>query len=1025
VAEGGAAPEMMGAGPPAPAGAAAPATAEGGARTAGEGGGGEAAAIPGDVGPEIRDLLTRLQSSLEADRIAIRDSAAAATQTLFGSGEDAKGQVSGTIAALTENVTRSAGDKVTSVQDERLAAEGRIVASHESTEAAAADSQSAAADQALSTLEDGAQRIEAGADENVESLSTYGETKAGEVESAATANAAEAEGLGRSYGSRYEGESAGEGSEAAEQHGEDVGAAMRDTGQTLADSARDKGGLLAGELDTGAQILLDSIDGLEPLLQEGFESAGVSASDALAQTRDQALPEVDGMAATASSLLASIGMAVAGGLAQLGIRFDGLVDLGVGKGSAALDASAQERIAQIDAVESVVFDELAGVPADPTGELADALQEVEDAAGEEAETSAVELAEGAGEMSGELEFGAEVGDASAQGLAENAELIMTDIEGQTGGALDTSASETEGGFSGLLDQIGQAFTEAVTCTLSYFLPALDYALEVFGLGVDEGERQVDESTDPGVERQRKDITSLAEYLYDELQGYINEGGVLGFLADVLVFIVAVIEAFVGIIVGLIEAIVNFIIGLVLLVVGLVVALFAIGVLAGLLFMSLWECVGLVLALIITLLFIVVALVLLVVVLALAIVAGIIFILYSIVMNIIAAFSGDPTLGPFERGRLIGLAVGDIILLLIPFAKGKIKIRLPAWLAEWLAKLRPISAILIRLLRLCEFDVALLIRLVRLIRNLEKLEAILRGIVEGGGKARQLATVLEAALSESSVFSRLAILAEESPAKFVELVNLAGSDAPLLVEMVRGSASIDNLLGVLRAISAQGIDIARVGSIIKAGAKTSVTLDVVNKAGIVGLEIIEALIGRGLTAAEAVETVRLAQGLGMLAEVGELARSPNFLNPESLPKFLEAMTPGNRVTFNEALARVRAGNRVELESRVFDIIDRTAGEVIESKRITSTSNSKLRSEINDATDNLNRAAGEADLAAMTRTIRLDLTANPRLAAADRATVRAEFAGRTRLTGVNRVEVHNAHPDSPHIFNVDPATGTVGP
>jgi len=146
---------------------------------------------------------------------------------------------------------------------------------------------------------------------------------------------------------------------------------------------------------------------------------------------------------------------------------------------------------------------------------------------------------------------------------------------------------------------------------------------------------------------------------------------------------------------------------------------------------------------------------------------------------------------------------------------------------------------------------------------------------------------------------------------------------------------------------------------------------------------------------------------VLKRVEVLVRDPRFRNPEELRHFLQGWRPsqeGKVQALEDALARLQKNHHVALENGSADVVDYTTREAIQHKRIFGEGDS-IKQGMEEAATQLQGRRGEVPPKGFTRVvdIRFDERSTSPLRAADRNMLRAEFATRDELAGVDRVQI----------------------
>jgi hypothetical protein len=658
-------------------------------------------------------------------------------------------------------------------------------------------------DQINTIAENSDNDVSAQATAQSEKIIAHGNTSGAKAISTSNTNAERALSLGSTYASQHSGDMASEGSSAALRHGSEVAASLRSQGQMLDGATRRDAALMSQDILTNSSDAIGQIQAALTQAGASFLSVAPSFSSGIDQLIQTSLIHTHDLEGNSFEQLDALEVSTMDSLGELELRFANLAALGVSKGHLVIDEASTTRLELIENTERQVFEMLDGVPADPGGEFEDGLIEIQNRLIESLFTVNMDVDQATGRIENELTRGSDSVNSGTDELTLKTEDSTSEIEIHTTDGFDQVLEGSEGIFDQFIEGITDSFNEAVHCISTKASWAVERLIEDLGLAEENGEQQLDERNESAAIEQDNSVGSLAEYLRDELTEFLGGGRFVRFVVSLALLPVAILEYFVGVIAGLIMAVLKFIAGLVVLVLAIIAALFALGFVVGVLFMILYECVGLIPAIILSLIALVVGLLLIVVIAVVAIIVGIGVMVVTILMNIWKAFT-DSTLSPFDRGFLIGESIGDIILLLIPFLKGKLKIKLPAWLSRRLAPLIARAKLLSRLLILVRGNLPRLIRLTRLFGNdLAKLErflvlfrdaALLERVVNGLGGVARLERVLPL-VDDIAQLGRLVGLVRNG-ARLEALLNHA---------KIRNAAQLEALLGNIKIRNAAQLE----------------------------------------------------------------------------------------------------------------------------------------------------------------------------------------------------------------------------
>lgn len=183
-----------------------------------------------------------------------------------------------------------------------------------------------------------------------------------------------------------------------------------------------------------------------------------------------------------------------------------------------------------------------------------------------------------------------------------------------------------------------------------------------------------------------------------------------------------------------------------------------------------------------------------------------------------------------------------------------------------------------------------------------------------------------------------------------------------------------------------------------------------------LDIGEGLLNRGFDPQVAGGIANRAAQVNELDAVQTLATDSNFRNPEVLPKVLNSIRDGSRgmaKALNDAAARVRAGNQVELENGQADLVDFTQREAVQSKEVVGPADPNVGDGRMALFANMNRAAtqlrgetGEVPPPGFARIGDISIT-NPAnfFYSADREALSSAIQSTRGLEGVDEIRITN--------------------
>ena len=680
---------------------------------------------PGDFsgGPEIRALFEQFRAASYLHRQQVNNSTLSAKTRISQSGQQAIQQLSASIdanrsslearfAAAKEHVSQKGQQTDTALQN-------KAADSHQAHQ----NQQASVAEQLNSLSGDSADAVTAEASQQSDKLLAHGESSATSISAGSEARATRAIALGNSFASRHSGKMANEGAQSARGHGEEVAASLREQGQMLEEATRRDATSMSADIAASSSEAVGQFQSALGQASASFLSFAPVFGVGVEQLLQTSTTYSRDLEQSTSEKLETAEHSALLALDELEWRFTSLADTGVSKGQLVVEDASATRLSLLDYADEQVFNLLNGVPADPEGKFASGISEIQVALQESLLEADTEVSQATGRIEQEINQGENAASTGANQLDAATQEKTNELETRALDGFNQIATSSESVFDQYVEEISAAFDEALACVSGKALWAVEQLINDLGLAEQTGEEKLDERNETASAEQEGQFRSFAEYLRDELTEFLGGGRFIRTVVSIALLPLAITEYFVGVVAGLISAVLKLIVGLVVLVLAIVAALLVLGFVVGVLFMILWECIGFLPALILSLIALVVGLVLLVVVVIVGVVAGLLLMIIMILYNIYKSLT-DASLSPFERGFLIGEAIGDILLLLLPL-KAKLKIRLPVWLARRLAPLTARARLLARLLLLTRGNVARLVRLIGLFGNdLVKLERFL-------------------------------------------------------------------------------------------------------------------------------------------------------------------------------------------------------------------------------------------------------------------------------------------------------------
>jgi hypothetical protein len=189
------------------------------------------------------------------------------------------------------------------------------------------------------------------------------------------------------------------------------------------------------------------------------------------------------------------------------------------------------------------------------------------------------------------------------------------------------------------------------------------------------------------------------------------------------------------------------------------------------------------------------------------------------------------------------------------------------------------------------------------------------------------------------------------------------------------------------------------------------------------EIAAALMRRGLSEQQAKAAARFAVEKGIAGKVQALVKNPGYRNPEKLPRFLDdwnTKNEGKVQALEDAVARLQKRHEVALEGGGADVVDYTAREAIQHKRIFGSGEEALKDVLGKAAKQLSGRSGELPPEGFARVIdvRFDPRSSHPLKGGDRNALRAAFPDREPLEGVDRILVTTDKSPNGRPFEFEP-------
>ncbi|MBX2845476.1 MAG: hypothetical protein KTR13_04605 [Saprospiraceae bacterium] len=672
-------------------------------------------------------------------------------------------------------------------------------------------------------------------------MQAYGNNASSNVASRSNANATKAVSTANRFAGQHSGDHASEGASAARGHGTEMAKSLREQGELLKSATMRDSASMSNDLITGTSDAATQFEAAFGQIGAFFSTFTPIFGGGVGQLIQLLLGQAINLETASTDKLNTVENSSISALNDLFIRFSHLVGIGITKGQTVIDRASDTQLQIIDDAEMQVFQLLDGVPADPEGQFQQGILEIQNALTESLLIVDGEVNQASSRMGAEMQKGGQSANTGVEQLNTTTQELTGQLESKSLEGFDQLDTESSGVFDRFVAESLESLMQSIECIISKVTIVAESLIEDLGLAEEGGEEELDARNDAAIEEQDSRMFSFAEYLRDEVTEFLGGGPIARRIVSIILLPVALLEYFVGVIAGIIWAILKFIGGLILLVVGLIAAILAIAFLAGALFVILFMCVGLIPAIILTIAAVFIALVLLILAVLAAIVIGFFVMIATILMNLYKAFT-DPTIGPFERGFLIGESIGDILLLLLPF-KAKVKFRLPAWVTTRITPLLTRARFLIRLLRLCGGNVARLVRLVRLFGNdLVKLERFLIAFGDarmlenvvvglggrlGGGVARlervfpHVDSVLQLARFVRMIRNGARL---EALLTHVKIRNAAQLEGLLLHPKVKNALQLENLLNNAKLTDAEQLILLLTNGKVRSGADLLVLLN---------------------------------------------------------------------------------------------------------------------------------------------------------------------------------------------------------
>lgn len=516
------------------------------------------------------------------------------------------------------------------------------------------------------------QQLRVSGDQSRSAVVAQGQTAAQNVSARATQAAAQALRIGQSVGSQYQGSpKAGQIASMAQGAAQQTATQLQqDLGQ-LAASLRSDAQQIGAKLAEAGQSGASSLQGQLSQSQQALRSSYRSARDGIVTHANNARGQVDRNREQARGQLAQVGRQLVDGLGRVAPAVMARVDQAIQRGQSQLRAAAKQQAQTLrslagDASQALFHPgprrngDAAGPDPQRMAATAVAQQLIADAA-----SAAVQgTSQGAKNISQRLTEGTGAVGQKLSQLGQQGALLLGQVVDGLRQGLSKLRSEAQNGFRKLTTEAGGA--RLLSSLASRLTAARVEAEGKIKKEEQAGSQHLHSNEAQGMNAANQYLTNLTTQVGNKAKE-LNDQSLLGAIWD---GIASVATAIGGLLWGVLKSIGNFILSLAKLILKVLelLALLIAAVLVVFLLVALFL--GAEVAGIVALICAAIGILAIALYVAFEIIKGIIMTVIGICQKLYKAFT-DESLTLFERFTLIGEALGDVLLLLLPF-KAKIK-----------------------------------------------------------------------------------------------------------------------------------------------------------------------------------------------------------------------------------------------------------------------------------------------------------------------------------------------------------------
>ena len=741
--------------------------------------------LPPELGPEVRVTVGAFLNRVQAQISLVEQTSESQQQSLSSHSQLLLSEFAASLSTVQDRVNSHAESDTRHLQVRHAETIGEITRTEETNRNHAAERQNQASTRTQEEYAAATQRIDSAGESNASGAREDGARVMIRVDERTAAAASRARTAGDRYAGQYPADYAEEAGPANRTAGEDVSAGINDQSSQLKANLFTGSEELAELLASSSARMSSDLAATQPMLQQTLAMIGGGLHDQLAQTCAASEESATSTLLTGQDSISQLLTAVIGRLTSLGESLFDSLGLATSNGNEAIDQAAAERISLMRESAQEILGRTSGIAFDHESRLADALDTYGHFFDEGAAECALELEQGRGQIGTVLDEGVEASFSGTNYLDLSSQEAFRQVVANNAPTFTNASRQAGESSAALVEEADRSMSATLERTDREIDRGAKESELRLGDARAEGSAELEKTADTGLIAIDDQIADFYAELGNALEGMRNSSnGFIAVIGEVLSAIKNSLEFLAGLVLGIIWAVIRFILGLVLLLVAaVIVAVLAIVALVALFFV-LSVFVGPVAAFeIVVGLGIYFFAYVLPAIVVLAVIAGLIMMVVDIVINLWDVFT-DPHLSPFDRGFLLGEVIGDILLLFIPFLKGKVKIKVPAFLGPILDQLTQTTRLLFALMRVCGGDAFLLARLLRLVAfDLTRLESLLL-LVRDASRLEYLLIRVRSI----TVLEQLIVACAENSALLEGLLRLENMTVPILVDLIRISGS---------------------------------------------------------------------------------------------------------------------------------------------------------------------------------------------------------------------------------------------